>query len=88
MKIYPANAFVIKGYSEFQRMVLTRVNGLLEKDGKIKGDSKTAWSEIGVPRDMTLASVVNVLTNSGSQHPLTDAGMSKKQHLGNAWTVL
>ena len=88
MKIYPANAFVIKGYSEFQRMVLTRVNGLLEKDGKIKGESKTAWSEIGVPRDMILAAAVNVPTNTGSQHPLTNAGMSKKQHLGNTWTVL
>lgn len=85
---YPANAFVIKGYSEFQRMVLTRVNGLLEKDGKVKGESKAAWSEIGAPRDMTLASAINIPSTTGSQHPLTNTGMSKMQHLGNAWTVL
>jgi len=69
-------------------MVLTRVDGLLEQDGKINGKSKPAWSEIGVPREMNLASAVNTPVNTGAQHPFIDAGMSKEQHTGNAWTVL
>lgn len=85
--LYGCHSGGMHRYSEFQRMVLTRVNGLLEKDGKIKGNSKTAWSEIGVPREMTLASAVNVPANTGAQHPLTDAAMPN-QLRGNAWTVL
>ncbi|CAG8960040.1 hypothetical protein HYFRA_00013228 [Hymenoscyphus fraxineus] len=88
--LYGCHSGGMHRYSEFQRMVLTRVNGLLEEAGKITGDSETAWSEIGVPRGMTLASAVDFPTNAGSQRPLTDGGVSRKQHLGNgnAWTAL
>lgn len=71
-------------------MVLMRVSGLLEDAGKVKGESKTAWSEIGVPREMVLGNskgATNLHVDAVVQHPLTDGGV-KNQYMGNAWTVL
>ena len=68
-------------YSEFQRLVLKRVRSLLVESGKVKGSNTDPYTEIGMPRNMTLAKPsgkFEVAAFDHAQHVLSDSSRGEE----------